>query len=167
MGLYFLYIANMCEYVCIYIYNRYMVSFFCLLNSCVPEFRVCVLSTCLCVCICTCVCVYTHTCVHSVYISSDVRMQMHMYWFTYTHAGTHPVYACMHVRLAHRCMTRPWPPMQQDGATPLYVAAQNGHTESITLLLQARAAVDAKGVVRGALLSWCRARSLSCCLSPL
>ena len=85
-----------------------MVSiFFCLLNSCVPEFRVCVLSTCLCVCICTCVCVYTHTCVHSVYISSDVRMQMHMYWFTYTHAGTHPVYACMHVRLAHRCMTRP------------------------------------------------------------
>ena len=34
--------------------------------------------------------------------------------------------------------------MQQDGATPLYIAAEKGHTESITLLLQARAAVDAK-----------------------
>ena len=43
--------------------------------------------------------------------------------------------------------------MQQDGATPLYVAAQNGHTESITLLLQGGAAVDAKREVRGALLS--------------
>ncbi len=43
--------------------------------------------------------------------------------------------------------------MQQDGTTPLFVAAYFGHTESITLLLQARAAVDAKGVVRGALLS--------------
>ena len=43
--------------------------------------------------------------------------------------------------------------MQQDGATPLYVAAEEGHTESITLLLQARAAVDAKDKVRGALLS--------------
>ena len=166
MGLYFFYIANICEYVYMYIQSLHGFYFF-FLNSCVPEFRVCVLSTCLCVCICTCVCVYTHTCVHSVYISSDVRMQMHMYWFTYTHAGTHPVYACMHVRLAHRCMTRPWPPMQQHGATPLYVAAQEGHTESITLLLQGGAAVDAKLEVRGALLSWCRARSLSCCLSPL
>ena len=152
-------------YICIY--NRYMVSFF-FLNSCVPEFRVCVLSTCLCVCICTCVCVYTHTCVHSVYISSDVRMQMHMYWFTYTHAGTHPVYACMHVRLAHRCMTRPWPPMQQDGWSPLMIAAQNGHTESITALLQGGAAVDAKLEVRGALLSlMSRALALLLSLSSL
>ena len=31
------------------------------------------------------------------------------------------------------------------GATPLYIAAENGHTESITLLLQGGAAVDAKG----------------------
>ena len=43
--------------------------------------------------------------------------------------------------------------MQQDGATPLYVAAQEGHTESITLLLQGGAAVDAKAKVRGDLLS--------------
>ena len=168
MGLYFFYIANICEFVYMYIQSLHGLFFFCLLNSCVPEFRVCVLSTCLCVCICTCVCVYTHTCVHSVYISSDVRMQMHMYWFTYTHAGTHPVYACMHVRLAHRCMTRPWPPMQQDGATPLYVAAWKGHTESITLLLQARAAVDAKAEVRGALLSlMSRALALLLSLSSL
>ncbi len=160
-----------CEYlwICIYVYTIVTwFFFFCLLNSCVPEFRVCVLSTCLCVCICTCVCVYTHTCVHSVYISSDVRMQMHMYWFTYTHAGTHPVYACMHVRLAHRCMTRPWPPMQQDGATPLYIAAEKGHTESITLLLQGGAAVDAKLEVRGALLSlMSRALALLLSLSSL
>ena len=76
-----------------------MVSFF--LPSAVPELRVCVLNTYL------CVCVYTHTCVHSVYISSEVRMQMHMNWYTYTHGGTHPVYACMHVRPAHSGMTRP------------------------------------------------------------
>ncbi len=43
--------------------------------------------------------------------------------------------------------------MQQNGATPLYIAAQEGHTESITLLLQGGAAVDAKTEVRGALLS--------------
>ncbi len=43
--------------------------------------------------------------------------------------------------------------MQQSGATPLYIAAEYGHTESITLLLQGGAAVDAKGPVRGALLS--------------
>ena len=43
--------------------------------------------------------------------------------------------------------------MQQDGWFPLYIAAENGHTESITLLLKARAAVDAKDEVRGALLS--------------
>ena len=43
--------------------------------------------------------------------------------------------------------------MQQDGATPLYIAAQEGHTESITALLQGGAAVDAKREVRGALLS--------------
>ena len=34
--------------------------------------------------------------------------------------------------------------MQQGGATPLWIAAQKGHTESITLLLQGGAAVDAK-----------------------
>ena len=43
--------------------------------------------------------------------------------------------------------------MQQRGATPLIAAAQNGHTESITALLQGGAAVDAKDKVRGALLS--------------
>jgi hypothetical protein len=43
--------------------------------------------------------------------------------------------------------------MQQDGTTPLFAAAEEGHTESITLLLQARAAVDAKDKVRDALLS--------------
>jgi ankyrin repeat protein len=43
--------------------------------------------------------------------------------------------------------------MQQSGATPLYIAAEYGHTESITLLLQGGAAVDAKLEVRGALLS--------------
>ena len=43
--------------------------------------------------------------------------------------------------------------MQQDGTTPLYVAAYFGHTESITALLQGGAAVDGKLEVRGALLS--------------
>ena len=43
--------------------------------------------------------------------------------------------------------------MQQYGETPLYIAAEKGHTESITLLLQGGAAVDAKLEVRGALLS--------------
>ena len=58
--------------------------------------------------------------------------------------------------------------MQQDGATPLYVAAQKGHTESITALLQARAAVDARFKVRGALLSlMSRALALLLSLSSL
>ena len=43
--------------------------------------------------------------------------------------------------------------MQQDGWFPLYIAAEEGHTESITLLLQGGAAVDAKDKVRDALLS--------------
>ena len=58
--------------------------------------------------------------------------------------------------------------MQQDGATPLYIAAQEGHTESITLLLQVRAAVDAKTEVRGALFSlMSRALALLLSLSSL
>ena len=58
--------------------------------------------------------------------------------------------------------------MQQDGTTPLYAAAQKGHTESITLLLQGGAAVDAKREVRGALLSlMSRALALLLSLSSL
>jgi hypothetical protein len=43
--------------------------------------------------------------------------------------------------------------MQQDGYFPLMIAAENGHKESITALLQGGAAVDAKRKVRGALFS--------------
>ena len=43
--------------------------------------------------------------------------------------------------------------MQQGGFFPLYVAAEKGHTESITALLQGGAAVDAKTEVRVALFS--------------
>ena len=58
--------------------------------------------------------------------------------------------------------------MQQDGATPLWIAAMQGHTESITALLQGGAAVDAKGPVRGALLSFLsRALALLLSLSSL
>jgi ankyrin repeat protein len=58
--------------------------------------------------------------------------------------------------------------MQQNGATPLYVAAEYGHTESITLLLQGGAAVDAEDEVRGALLSlMSRALALLLSLSSL
>ena len=58
--------------------------------------------------------------------------------------------------------------MQQDGATPLMIAAQEGHHESITLLLQGGAAVDAKTEVRGALLSlMSRALALLLSLSSL
>ena len=42
--------------------------------------------------------------------------------------------------------------MQQDGWFPLFIAAREGHTESIKALLQGGAAVDAKLEVRGALL---------------
>ena len=37
----------------------------------------------------------------------------------------------------------------QDGATPLYVAAQNGHEGCAKLLLEAKAAVDAATNVSG------------------
>ena len=37
----------------------------------------------------------------------------------------------------------------QDGATPLYVAAQNGHEGCAKLLLEAKAAVDAADNVSG------------------
>ena len=58
--------------------------------------------------------------------------------------------------------------MQQGGWSPLLIAAEKGHTESITLLLQARAAVDAKAEVRGALLSlMSRALALLLSLSSL
>ncbi len=52
--------------------------------------------------------------------------------------------------------------MKQDGTTPLFAAAENGHQESITALLQGGAAVDAKLEVRDALLLMvARARSLA------
>ena len=54
--------------------------------------------------------------------------------------------------------------MQQDGTTPLMIAAYFGHTESITALLQGGAAVDAKLEVRGALLSF-MSRALALLLS--
>jgi ankyrin repeat protein len=43
--------------------------------------------------------------------------------------------------------------MQQDGATPLFLSAQNGHKDTVLALLQAGSNVDAKHEVRGALLS--------------
>jgi len=45
------------------------------------------------------------------------------------------------------------PPMQQIEATPLHIAVQNGHKDTVLALLQAGATVDAKTKVRGALLS--------------
>ncbi len=54
--------------------------------------------------------------------------------------------------------------MHQSGETPLFAAAENGHTESISMLLQARAAVDAKAEVRGALFSF-MSRALALLLS--
>ena len=45
------------------------------------------------------------------------------------------------------------PPMQQSGATSLFIAAQNGHKDTVLALLQAGASVDAKEEVRGALVS--------------
>jgi hypothetical protein len=43
--------------------------------------------------------------------------------------------------------------MRQNEATPLLVAALNGHTDTVLALLQAGAIVDAKDEVRGVLLS--------------
>ena len=54
--------------------------------------------------------------------------------------------------------------MQQDGTTPLFAAAENGHQESITALLKGGAAVDAKREVRVALLSF-MSRALALLLS--
>ena len=45
--------------------------------------------------------------------------------------------------------------MRQDGYTPLYISACNGHTDTVRALLEAGATVDAKMQVRGALLSEC------------
>ena len=47
------------------------------------------------------------------------------------------------------------PPMRQNGRTPLYISAMNGHTDTVRVLLEAGATVDAKIEVRGALLSEC------------
>ena len=43
--------------------------------------------------------------------------------------------------------------MRQNGATPLYVSARQGHKDTVLALLQAGATVDAKNEVRGALLA--------------
>jgi hypothetical protein len=76
-----------------------------------------------------------------------------MYWFTHTHPGTHPC-VCMYV--CAPCPPRPdsplAPPMRQDEATPLYISAQNGHTDTVLALLQAGATVDAKDEVQGAVI---------------
>jgi hypothetical protein len=100
--------------------------------------------------------VYTHTCVHSVYMWRDVRMQMHVLVYTHTHPDTHPC-VCMYV--CAPCSPRHdpplTPPMRQDGWTPLFVSAGKGHTDTVRALLQAGATVDAKDEVRGDLLSEC------------
>jgi hypothetical protein len=97
-----------------------------------------------------------YTCVHSVYMWRDVRMQMHVLVSTHTHPGTH---ACVCMYACAPCPPRHDPPltlrMRQTGATPLYIAAQKGHTDTVLALLQAGATVDAKTKVRGALLSEC------------
>ena len=77
---------------------------------------------------------------------------------------------CMHVRMCalpqHDSLLTP--PLQQLERTPLFMSARNGHTNTVLALLQAGAAVDATNIVRVALRSlMSRARSLSCCLSPL
>jgi hypothetical protein len=98
--------------------------------------------------------VYTHTCVHSVYMWRDMRMQMHVLVYTHIQARIH-VYACA------PCPPRHDPPltpsMRQHGAmrTPLWASIFNGHTDTVRALLQAGATVDAKDKVRGALLSEC------------
>jgi hypothetical protein len=149
-----LYVANMWEYM----YTSWYHGFFCfpLFNSAVAEFRVCVLSTCLCVCIHTRVCVCIHTHVYTVCTCGGMCACKCMYWSTHTHPGTHPC-VCMYV--CAPCPPRHdpplTPPMRQDGATPLYISAQNGHKDTVLALLQAGATVDAKDEVRGALLSEC------------
>ena len=85
-----LHIANMWEYI-------YIIVFFApLLNSAVPEFRVCVLNTYLCVYIYTCVRIYTHA--YTVCTYRGMRACKRMHWFTHTHPkpGTHPC-VCMYV----------------------------------------------------------------------
>jgi|LauGreDrversion2_3_1035106.scaffolds.fasta_scaffold875805_1 hypothetical protein len=58
--------------------------------------------------------------------------------------------------------------MQQDGTTPLYIAAQEGHKDWVLALLQAGAAVDTQTEVRVDLLSlMLRALALLLSLSPL
>jgi hypothetical protein len=106
MGLY-------CFVCCKYVGNictSWYHGFFCfpLFSSAVAEFRVCVLSTCLCVCIHTRVCVCIHTHVYTVCTCGGMCACKCMYWSTHTHiqARIH-VYARMHVRPAHRGMTRP------------------------------------------------------------
>ena len=53
------------------------------------------------------------------------------------------------------------PPVRQDGATPLYISAQNGHKDTVLALLQAGATVDAKGPVRGAALLSLMSRAIA------
>ena len=55
------------------------------------------------------------------------------------------------------------PPMQQIEATPLHIAVQNGHKDTVLALLQAGATVDAKTKVRGALPSECMCVCLQTC----
>ena len=65
----------------------------------------------------------------------------------HTHVGYTHVF--MHTRF-DSLLT---PPMQQDGATSLFIASQNGHKDVVLALLQAGASVDAQFKVRGALVS--------------
>ena len=51
--------------------------------------------------------------------------------------------------------------MQQIEATPLHIAVQNGHKDTVLALLQAGATVDAKGPVRGAALLSLMSRALA------
>ena len=120
-------------------------------------------------------CVYAHVCVHvhtHVYTVCTYRGMCAckcMYWFTHTHPGTHPcvcMYACAPCPPRHDSPLTP--PLQQDERTPLYISAMYGHTNTMLALLQAGATVDAKNVVRGALLSlMSRALALLLSLSSL
>jgi hypothetical protein len=149
-----LYVANVLEYVCISWYHG--VFCFPLFSSAVEEFRVCVLSTCLCVCIHTRVCVCIHEDVYTVCTCGGMCACKCMDWSTHTHPGTH---ACVCMYVCAPCPPRHdlplTPPMRQTGATPLFVSARHGHTDTVRALLQAGATVDAKYKVRGALLSEC------------
>ena len=98
--------------------------------------------------------VYTHTHVHTVCACGGMCACKCMYWFTHTHPGTHPcacMYACAPCPPRHDSPLTP--PVRQTGATPLFISAQEGHTDTVRALLQAGATVDAKTKVRGALLS--------------